>query len=146
MVNLTSGRTQFCFILLHNKCQCHQRNMQSRWVRNKLDHFTSKYNLFTANTANFFCLVNPFNKKDSIWNCFRFWTVSGGLSDLTCPKTNSSENSTMMICQNMTIPDCVDRAVYCSNPPTSLSGGTVTVNKNPSFAYKVLPGIINATR
>jgi hypothetical protein len=42
---------------------------------------------------------------------------------------------------NMVIPDCVDRTVYCTHPPTTLPEGSITINTNPSLAYKKEPGI-----
>ena len=71
------------------------------------------------------------------------WTVTGGIYGLTCPKTSNASapafNETYT-CSNLTIPNCVDRTVYCSNPPDQYPQGSINVNQNPSLAYKKLPG------
>ena len=62
------------------------------------------------------------------------WDVNGGQDGLTCDDTDS--NSTELTCGPLSIPDCVDRTVYCVFPPASIAGGDITINQNPSPSYK----------
>ena len=62
------------------------------------------------------------------------WEVYGGEDGLTCDDTEA--NSTELTCGPLSIPDCVDRTVYCVNTPTSIYGGTIIIDENPSPYYK----------
>ena len=41
-----------------------------------------------------------------------------------------------MLCSKISVPDCVDRTVYCVNPPSSITGGDIIIDENPSPYYK----------
>jgi len=73
----------------------------------------------------------------------RQWSVIGGDPGLSCNETNQTENGTEFYCKNLIIPDCVDRTVYCSDPPSDpYVGGSVTVVDNPSPYYKKAGGCL----
>ena len=65
--------------------------------------------------------------------------MTGDKYGLTCPGSVPTENGTVT-CRNLTVPDCVDRTVYCSLPPDSTADTSVTVVNNPSSRYKKSPG------
>ena len=46
---------------------------------------------------------------------FRKWSVENGILGETC--TNWNHNSSELMCTSVTIPDCVDRTILCSEPP-----------------------------
>jgi hypothetical protein len=77
-----------------------------------------------------------------ITNYFSVWIVSGGMYGLTCPEpVNYIQNGNgTILCKNLSIPDCVDRTVYCTNPPDSVPAESVTIINNPSSTYKRAPG------
>ena len=58
----------------------------------------------------------------------------GGQDGLTCDDTDT--NSTEITCQTLSIPDCVDRTVYCVNTPPYIDGGSILLDVNPSPFYK----------
>ena len=62
------------------------------------------------------------------------WDVVGGQDGLTCDDTDT--NSTEITCQTLSIPDCVDRTVYCVNTPPYIDGGSILLDVNPSPFYK----------
>ena len=73
------------------------------------------------------------------------WDVYGGEDGLTCDDLNLADtNSTdsiltysgFMLCSKISVPDCVDRTVYCVNPPASITGGDIIIDENPSPYYK----------
>ena len=73
------------------------------------------------------------------------WDVYGGEDGLTCDDLNLADtNSTdsiltdsgYMLCSKISVPDCVDRTVYCVNPPPSINGGDIIIDENPSPYYK----------
>ena len=77
---------------------------------------------------------------------FSVWKVTGGKYGLTCPAPeNATLSEEFQLCKNLSIPDCSDRTIYCTNPPTSLTSGTVTIKTNPSTNYKKSPGDIGNT-
>ena len=47
----------------------------------------------------------------------RVWTVEGGQYGLTCNQTDYTTDGPELYCKSVTIPNCVDRTVYCSYPP-----------------------------
>ena len=78
--------------------------------------------------------------KFFLWHRYsRLWEVTGDKYGLTCPGSVPNENGTVT-CRNLTVPDCVDRTVYCSLPPDSTADTSVTVVNNPSSHYKKSPG------
>ena len=65
------------------------------------------------------------------------WDVYGGEDGLTCDDLNSnSTDYVYMLCSKISVPDCVDRTVYCVNPPASITGGDINIDENPSPYYK----------
>ena len=48
------------------------------------------------------------------------WEVIGGVQNLTCVDDRGNETlieeTGIMHCKNISIPDCVDRTVYCTQP------------------------------
>ena len=62
------------------------------------------------------------------------WDVVGGEDGLTCDDTDP--NTSGLTCATLSVPDCVDRTVYCVNPPPYIFGGTISINENPSPYYK----------
>ena len=69
----------------------------------------------------------------------RLWEVTGDQHGLTCPGSVPDANGTM-ICKTLTIPDCMDRTVYCSLPPETTSETSIFLNNNPSPVYKKAAG------
>ena len=48
---------------------------------------------------------------------------------------SASETADSLLCKKVEIPDCADRTVYCTNPPSTYSGGKIDINLNPSSYY-----------
>ena len=81
------------------------------------------------------------------------WEVEGGVDGLTCSDHTANDtvfdvalNDTRprLTCQNLAIPDCIDRTVYCTFPPATITYGTKTTPTNPSSSYLAPNGKINA--
>ena len=57
----------------------------------------------------------------------RFWEVSGGANGLTCANQNPDPNSEFLWCaDDLSIPDCEDRTVYCSEVPKVIEHGELS--------------------
>ncbi len=79
--------------------------------------------------------------------------MTGGQYGLTCPpdlasipnangsNANGSNANGSILCKDLTIPDCVDRTVYCTDPPGSTPEESLIVNTNPSAYYQRTPGL-----
>ena len=98
-----------------------------------------------------------------IQSCDRIWSVVGGELGLTCNGSadyvgsgfessingsfaNGANGSDLLYCKDLIIPDCVDRTVYCSDPPqdsADFSGGKqiMTLLSNPSPYYMKTKGL-----
>ena len=84
---------------------------------------------------------------------FSVWEVEGGVDGLTCNDHTANDTITLnatlnitrprLTCESLTIPDCVDRTVYCTFPPKSIDDGTITTPINPNPAYGDDTGEIN---
>ena len=59
--------------------------------------------------------------------------MEGGEQNVTCNDTNTADDE--LHCAELLIPDCVDRAVYCTFPPPDIIGGNITHTVNPSPVY-----------
>ena len=55
-------------------------------------------------------------------------------------------NIYLHVFSSLSIPDCVDRAVYCVNPPKEIVGGSITVLENPEDSHYQKPGACSWTR
>ena len=87
--------------------------------------FISFYYTININYVNVSC------NRDGLWD------VYGGQDGLTCDNLNSnSTDLAYMLCSKISVPDCVDRTVYCVNPPSSITGGDIIIDENPSPYYK----------
>jgi len=67
----------------------------------------------------------------------RIWEVTGGRYGLTCNRTDSSasDEDETLLCKNLSIPDCADRTIYCTHPPSNFQQGKLTISANPSPYY-----------
>lgn len=66
----------------------------------------------------------------------KFWTVENGINGETCADKKFDDDE--LWCEDVIIPDCVDRAILCSVPPTPARANIVFDNRpDPNrFEYK----------
>ena len=62
-----------------------------------------------------FFYANNINETTLRCNEFKYWTVENGINGETCANKNSNNNE--LHCEYVQIPQCVDRAILCSDPP-----------------------------
>ena len=68
----------------------------------------------------------------------RKWLVTGGKDGLTCTNLYTGPNSNELWCgDDISVPECVDRTVYCLNPDVEIENGEMRVLENPSPNYMV---------
>ena len=48
-------------------------------------------------------------------NEYKYWTVQNGINGETCANKNSNSNE--LWCEDVFIPECVDRSILCTTPP-----------------------------
>ena len=72
---------------------------------------------------------------------FRRWTVTNGIDGETC--TNWNKNSTELMCDNVNIPACADRTIYCTLPPKPEGATWNILNApNPSNLGEYLTSLV----
>ena len=84
--------------------------------------------------------------------CYSVWEVDGGVDGVTCADHTANDtvfdvalnnNRSRLTCQNLHVPDCADRTVYCTFPPQSIAYGSnsgehrngIAIMENPSPNY-----------
>ncbi|TRY71799.1 hypothetical protein TCAL_10551, partial [Tigriopus californicus] len=93
---------------------------------------------------NFISYVNEPQMRNITITCNKesFWVVEGGISNVTCHKNSNPDPTAELWCkEDLLIPECEDRGVYCHKPELALEHGEVTVLKNPRPDF----GTINDT-
>ena len=66
-------------------------------------------------------------------NEYGVWNVENGVNGETCVDYKSGDNE--LWCKTVRIPDCADRTIYCTDPP-SLSVATTNIITRPGTTYK----------
>ena len=67
---------------------------------------------------------------------FRYWTVENGINGETCADKNVEDDE--LWCEDVVIPECVDRAILCTPPPMP-ARANIIYNKRPDpqrFEFK----------
>ena len=63
------------------------------------------------------------------------WLVTGGKNGLTC--TGKVHKNGKIECEKIHVPDCVDKTIYCTNPPESIPGATISVSNEGKTGFKI---------
>ena len=66
--------------------------------------------------------------------CCSTWEVRGSKNGLTCINL-SNRTDGVLECDYLSVPDCVDRSIYCNFPPEPTEGAEVNIVDNPSTFY-----------
>ena len=61
----------------------------------------------------------------------RTWLVFNGIDGLVC-NNGKIYNDGRLECDEIIVPDCVDKTVICTDPPKFIEGATISILEDPS--------------